>query len=67
MQEHQGDEQWPCARCGEPIGAYEPMVTVENGHARRSSRTVERRAGRLTSEPYHQACYLVDHGEPPAT
>jgi hypothetical protein len=60
----QGRERWCCAHCREPIGAYEPMVTVDDGRARRTSRTVEIRAGRLASEDYHHACYVLEHGEP---
>jgi hypothetical protein len=58
--------QWHCAHCREPIGAYEPMVTVDDGQARRTSRTAEIRAGRLASEHYHHACYVLEHGEPPS-
>jgi hypothetical protein len=62
-----GGEQWRCARCDESIGAYEPIiVVVENGRARRSSRTAELRAGRLASTHYHEACYLLEYGELPA-
>jgi hypothetical protein len=57
-------EQWRCAHCADLIGAYEPMVTVEDGRARRTSRTAELRAGRLASEAYHHACYVLEHGEP---
>jgi hypothetical protein len=39
------------------------MVTVDDGRARRTSRTVEIRAGRLASEDYHHACYVLEHGE----
>jgi len=60
----QGPEQWCCAHCREPIGAYEPMVTVDDGRARRTSRTVEIRAGRLASEDYHHACYVLERDEP---
>jgi hypothetical protein len=67
MHGHPGNEPWLCAHCGEPVGAYEPMVTVENGRARRTSRTAELRAGRLASEHrYHQACYVIEDAEPPA-
>lgn len=65
MQGRPGGEQWHCARCGELIGAYEPMIVVENGRARRSSRTAELRAGRLASEHYHEACYILKQGEAP--
>ncbi|MGN6373145.1 MAG: hypothetical protein ACTHM1_09160 [Solirubrobacteraceae bacterium] len=58
-------EQWRCAHCGEPIGAYEPMVTVEGDRVRRTSRTVEQRTGGVAVERYHHACYVLAHGEPP--
>jgi hypothetical protein len=58
--------QWDCAHCGELIGTYEPMVTVDDGLVRKTSRTAEIRAGRLASEHYHLACYRLEHREPPA-
>jgi len=64
MQGNPIGEQWRCAHCSEPIGAYEPMITVEGGRARRTSRTVEIRAGRLAPEHYHHACYVLEHEEP---
>lgn len=60
--EHPSGEQWRCARCADLIGAYEPIVTVQNGQARQTSRTAELRTGRrLPSEHYHEACYLLEH------
>ena len=59
----QGCEQWRCAHCREPIGAYEPMITIEDGQARQTSRTAEIRAGRFASERYHQACHVLECGE----
>lgn len=67
MQGNPTGEQWQCVHCGETIGAYEPMVTVKDGRARRTSRTVETRAGRFASAHYHHACYMLEHEEPPAT
>lgn len=63
MQGCSGGEQWGCPYCGELIGAYEPIVTVEDGRARRTSRTAELRAGRLASAHFHHACYVLEHGE----
>lgn len=65
MQGRLTDEQWRCVHCTDLIGAYEPMVTVEHGRARRTSRTAELQTGRLASEHYHHACYLLNHSEPP--
>jgi hypothetical protein len=59
--ERSGGEQWRCARCADLIGAYEPMVAVENGRACLTSRTAELRTGRRASEHYHEACYLLEH------
>jgi hypothetical protein len=64
-QKREGGEQWGCARCGEPIGTYEPIVTVRDGRARRTSKTAEQRGDRLASEHFHEACYLLERGVPP--
>lgn len=55
------DEQWRCAQCADLIGAYEPVVTIEDGQARLTSRRAELRTGRRPSEHYHEACYLLEH------
>ncbi|MGA8354073.1 MAG: hypothetical protein WB698_07900 [Solirubrobacteraceae bacterium] len=64
MQGRPSSELWRCTHCADLIGAYEPTVAVEDGRARRTSRTAEQRAGRLTSEHYHHACYVLAYGEP---
>ena len=46
-----------CAQCGDVIGAYEPMILVEDGKPRRSAVSAERDEGAQTVERYHAACY----------
>jgi hypothetical protein len=52
-----------CRHCGDVIGAYEPMIVLAEGEARRTSRAVERAAGAPMRECYHDACYPQAHGE----
>ncbi|HTQ69029.1 MAG TPA: hypothetical protein VMI13_10100 [Solirubrobacteraceae bacterium] len=60
-----GGEQWRCAHCAELLGAYEPIVGVEHGQARRTSRAAELRAGRSPAgEAYHEGCYPLRHDRP---
>jgi hypothetical protein len=54
-----------CHHCGDVIGAYEPMIVLCGGEARRTSRSAEREAGAPTHECYHDACYTQAHGEDP--
>jgi hypothetical protein len=54
-----------CRHCGEVIGAYEPMIVLRGGEARRSSRAAEREAGAPMDECYHDACYAQAQGEDP--
>jgi hypothetical protein len=45
-----------CKHCGDVIGAYEPMVVIDAGRPRGTSRAAE--DGALLEESYHEACYL---------
>jgi hypothetical protein len=65
MQGNAREERWCCVHCGDAIGAYEPIVQVGDGDARRTSRTQETRSGRPAGEYFHHACYVSVHGEPP--
>jgi hypothetical protein len=52
--------QLRCARCGEVIGVYEPMLFVEDGTVRETSRLREQ--GRapgwaLVEDCYHENCF----------
>jgi hypothetical protein len=50
-----------CRRCGDVIGAYEPMVVLADGLARSTSRAAEPKGERLIGECYHAACYEQAH------
>jgi hypothetical protein len=52
-----------CRHCGEVIGAYEPMIVLTEGKARRTSRAAERAVGAPMPDCYHDACYTQAHGE----
>jgi len=59
------DKTLRCKHCEDVIGAYEPMVVLSEGRARRTSRSVERAAGGPLGECYHDACYAQAHAEDP--
>jgi hypothetical protein len=46
-----------CSRCGEPIGVYEPLVVIERGRARRTSRAAEPEIATAPGEYRHLACH----------
>ena len=48
-----------CARCGDVIGAYEPMVVVDGDHARQTSAAADPGAVADAAERYHDACFAV--------
>jgi len=49
-----------CARCGDVIGVYEPVVVVEDGGApHRSSYAAEPELARAHGKRYHRACYAA--------
>jgi hypothetical protein len=48
-----------CARCGEVIGVYEPLVVVEGGGPRDSSLAAEPALSGARSELYHRGCHAV--------
>ena len=43
--------------CGDVIGAYEPMILVEDGKPRKTSTSAEQDRGPHAGECYHAACY----------
>ena len=50
-----------CARCGEVIGGYEPLIYIDGGTAHRTSRAAEPeliRAGQGSC--YHARCHELD-------
>jgi len=49
-----------CQRCGDVIGTYEPMIVLEDGDARETSKVADQKATSEWSEYYHHACYLAD-------
>ncbi len=46
-----------CLLCGEPIGVYEPLVVIERGRARTSSRAAEPALSSAPGEYRHLACH----------
>jgi hypothetical protein len=51
------DQLLRCARCGDVIGAYEPLVVLEAGGARQTSCAAEPQLALDDGERYHRACY----------
>jgi hypothetical protein len=49
------DEKLRCDRCGDVIGAYEPLVVLHDGRALDTSKT--EMDGIPVGECYHHACY----------
>ena len=43
--------------CGDVIGAYEPMILVEDGRPRKTSTSAEQDRDPHAGECYHVACY----------
>jgi hypothetical protein len=50
-----------CRRCGDVIGAYEPMVLVTDGRARITSRAAVGDRPAHESECFHERCYADAH------
>lgn len=48
------DNSPTCAHCGEVIGVYEPIIVVQSGDARETSRAAEPELARLTKCLYPQ-------------
>jgi hypothetical protein len=46
-----------CVHCGDVIGAYEPMILVEDGEPRKTSTSAEQDRVRHAGDYYHMACY----------
>src|SRR5271167_3136598 len=46
-----------CWHCEDVIGVYEPMIVLEDGRPRSTSRAAERDGASLVRECYHPACY----------
>jgi hypothetical protein len=49
-----------CARCGEVIGVYEPLVEVLAELARHTSRAAEPEVCTTGGPCYHRACYELE-------
>jgi hypothetical protein len=50
------DEPVLCVRCGLVIGAYEPLVVFEDGHARETSLAAEEGLPIAGAEHFHEGC-----------
>jgi hypothetical protein len=46
-----------CVHCGDVIGAYEPMMLVEDGEPRKTSTSAEQDRDRHAGDCYHMACF----------
>ncbi|MHB8234456.1 MAG: hypothetical protein ACYDHT_07370 [Solirubrobacteraceae bacterium] len=46
-----------CARCGDVIGVYEPLVLLSAGDARTTSAAAEPQVGEESGEHFHRSCY----------
>jgi hypothetical protein len=46
-----------CSCCGEPVGVYEPLVAIERGRARQTSRAAEPAIATTPGEYRHLACH----------
>jgi hypothetical protein len=53
-----------CDVCGEPIGVYEPLIAIERGRARRTSRASEPGIGTAAGEYRHRECHDERRGAP---
>lgn len=48
-----------CSCCGESIGVYEPLIAVERGRARRTSRAAEPQIATSPGEYRHLECHVL--------
>jgi len=55
--------EWRCAHCGVVIGAYEPLVILEEGGPRHTSVAAEPGLSKEECEHFHRACYDVAFGQ----
>ncbi len=53
-----------CTHCRQPIGVYEPLIRVREGHPRESSRAAEPDVLRVAEPCYHRNCFEQLHGAP---
>ena len=54
-----------CARCGEVIGVYEPIIALSGGIARETSRAARlERAPQADERCYHRSCIEPREGDP---
>ncbi len=51
-----------CRHCGDVIGAYEPVIVVQSGEARETSRAAEPELVRHAACCYHRECHEASHG-----
>jgi len=52
-----------CGHCEEPIGVYEPLITLAEGHTRETSRAAEPHVISRGARCYHRSCFeqIQDH------
>jgi hypothetical protein len=57
------EEPLRCARCGDVIGIYEPLVLVEGLGQRLTSRAAEPEVMHTPGDFFHGACHTAAHAE----
>lgn len=55
-----------CAHCQEVIGVYEPLIVLDAGEPRETSRAAEPMLPLDGAEHYHRTCYLERFSQPRA-
>jgi len=46
-----------CSHCGDRIGVYEPLVAIDDGRARETSRAAEPEMTHTSDLCYHRTCF----------
>jgi hypothetical protein len=52
-----------CSHCEEPIGVYEPLITLADGHPRETSRAAEPHFVSHGVRCYHRNCFESIQGD----
>lgn len=53
-----------CSHCEEPIGVYEPLITLAEGHPRETSRAAEPHVINHDAQCYHRSCFEQVQDQP---
>lgn len=57
------DRRFRCRHCDDVIGVYEPMIVLDDGRPRHTSRAAEQDDAALAGERYHLVCYAHVYSE----